>query len=152
MLPPLASVVALRDRLGRDLSGDDIPRAEAAIADASALVRAHARRDWNGENVPDAIVAVVLAVARRAFTNPDSVVTRTDGPFSTTYNRDTLGAFLTDAEKAVVERYRPAGSGRLWTQQTTRGEDCGSTLWLSDQYGTEPFPIGTLDDRGREVW
>lgn len=148
-LPPLAEVDDLEKRLGRTLSDEEKVRAAGAIEDASALVRLEARRDFFGTStvVPGAIRAVVLRVARREFSNPDSRTNRQIGPFSETYASGSGTAYLTDEERDIVTRFRPAGTSGLWTLSTTRGEHCGlsSASFIEDSFGLEPFLIG--DDR-----
>lgn len=141
-LAPLAEVDDLQARLGRTLSTDERVRAAAAIEDASALVREEARRTWAGETVPGAIRAVVLRVARREFTNPDSRVNRQIGPFSETYSAQAGTAYLTDDERAIVARYRPAGVRGLWTLSTTRDAELNPDRFVRDQYGGDWFLVG----------
>lgn len=142
-LPPLAAVDDLEARLGRSLSDEDRVRAGAALEDASALVRMEAGRDWATEPVPGAIKAVVLRVARREFTNPDSRTNRQVGPFSESYSAGSGTAYLTDEERAVVARFRQTGSGGLWSLSTTReGPDFTPDMFVSDQFGGDWFLVG----------
>lgn len=151
MLPPLATVDDLRVRLPEGIPDSDVPRAEAALEDASALVRDECGgRSFLTEDgavdAPDAVVRVVLAVARRDFLNPEGARTTTEtvGPFTDTVSRpdSASSCYLTEDEKSVCQRYRQSSTSGLWTQSTTRGR-CGSDVtWAYDQYGTEPLPIG----------
>lgn len=140
----LATVPELLARMGvsqESLSAEDTVRAEAALADVSSLVREEARQEWaTPEVTPEAVRAVVLAAARRVYSNPEGFTSETAGPF--TVRRDTVGAYLTEQETAIVRRYRPAGSqtGGLWTQPTTRGEVYDGVGYVWDQFGTEPIP------------
>lgn len=152
MAEPLAPLTALEIRLGLDehsLSGTDKARAEAALSDASALVRSEAGRTWldsAGKSVaPDAIVRVVLGAALRTYRNPEGEIEQTVGPFSRTLKSAETSVYLTDAEKAIVRRYRVAPSG-LWTMRTTKDSAGETTVWAEDSYGFELFPIGTVGD------
>lgn len=153
MLPALATLGDLEHRLGLDentLQGADQRRAEAALDDASALVRDEARRTWVGttgelEGVPDVVHRVVLGAAYRNYVNPEAVLTETAGPFSRTIKQTDTGVYLTEAEIVIVRRFRPTGGG-LWTQKVYRDDDAESTLFLEDSYGCELFPVGSIDD------
>lgn len=152
-LPPLAEVADLEVRLRRALTGEETAAAAAALADASSLVRAEGRQDWwteaGGLTVPDAVVTVVLTAAKRAFDNPDGVVSETVGPFTRRRSDDSAsGAYLTEEEKAIVRRYRATSPG-LWTQRTTREDpnnEGSTTVFLEDSYGCELFPAASTED------
>jgi hypothetical protein len=153
MLPALAVVADLEVRLGLDegtLAGADLLRAQAALDDVSSEVRDEAKRtflDDDGElaAVPDAVVRVVLAASKRIYLNPEAALSTTVGPFARQLSKDGVGAYLTDVEKAIVGRYRPVATG-LWALRTTRGDEGDCTVWAYDQYGLEPFPIGTVGE------
>lgn len=151
MLPALAEVSDLEARLGLDaesLTGADLTRAQAALDDASALVREETRADWVDPadliTAPAPLVRVVLGAALRTYRNPDAEISQTVGPFSRTLKSSEVGVYLTPSELAIVRRYRKEPTG-LWTQRTTRGEDADSTLYLEDNYGCELLPVGTID-------
>jgi hypothetical protein len=152
MLPALATLAKLEARLGLDpdtLADPERARAQAALDDASALVRDEARRDWPPDEddtptVPDAVERVVLGAALRTYRNPDGEITKTVGPFTRTVSADASGVYLTDAEKEIVRRYRPTGGTRLWTQRTTK-YDPAEPLFVVDELGT-PFLVGGTSD------
>lgn len=151
-LPALAEIDDLEARLGRSLTGDETGRAQAALADASALARAEGRQDWYtaeaGLTAPDAVVTVVLSAARRAFENPQGYSSETVGPFTVRRDSEALGVYLTEAEKAIVRRYRATSPG-LWTQRTTREDpnnEGNETVFLEDSNGCELFPVGTYEE------
>jgi hypothetical protein len=162
MLPAFATVADLEARLGLaigSLTGPERARAQAALDDASALVRAEARRTWvvitqdiDGNDVytltdvPDVIVRVTLGAALRNFQNPDDrVISETVGPFSRTLRYSEHGVYLTDAELAIIRRWRPSRGG-LWTLPTYRDDAFDTTLFMEDTYGCELFPVGSSDD------
>jgi hypothetical protein len=153
MLPALAAVPLLEARLGLDpdsLVEGEYARARAALDDASALVRAEARQTWydtilDTVTPPDVIVRVVLAVAQRVYTNPDSTVQETVGPFSRRISETGLGPYLTEAELALVRRYRPSDTG-LWTLRTQRDEVSLGTIFYEDSFGCELLPLASDSD------
>ena len=111
MLPPLATVTDLGLRLGVTLSGTDHDRAVAALDDASALIRADAGVAWVDNedalaDVPAIVQAVALAVAYRAFRNPDGLAQTSLGDASVSYDRGTAQAavYLTRDERRAVRR------------------------------------------------
>lgn len=155
MLPALANVADLETRLGLDedtLTGPDLARAQAALDDASALAREEARRTWvtdTGEvDAPGAVIRVVLGAALRNYRNPEGAISETKGPFSRTLRAAETGVYLTEAEQAIIRRYRPSNRA-LWTQPTTRDGEGADTLWMEDSFGFEPFPIGFVGEPWR---
>lgn len=128
--PPLATLEDLEARLGQPVPADQETRALALLDDASALVRAVARRSWieDGElaDVPTAVVGVVANVAARAFRNPDGVTQDTAGPFTVSYGP--LAAerlFLTRGEREILSRF----TRNIGTISLTRGSIETDTVW-----------------------
>lgn len=120
-LPSLAPVSALEVRLGVEigsLEDEDFARAEAAIADASTLVRSEAGRTWVAEDdsvtAPDDVVAVVLRAARREFQNPSGLRSESVGDYSYSL-AEGGGVFLTDAERRIVRAAAGSGSRSVAT-------------------------------------
>jgi len=153
MLPALATLNDLEARLGLEpgeLFGAERVRAQAALDDASALVREETRRDWVGVageiTAPPSLIRITLGAAQRTYRNPDGEISQTTGPFSRTIKAADVGVYLTPAEVEICRRYRQESTG-LWTLRTTRGDDDDSTLYMDDQYGLEPFPVGYDKDR-----
>ncbi|MBA0054292.1 hypothetical protein E0L36_26605 [Streptomyces sp. AJS327] len=71
MSEPLSTVEALSARLGEALTGADEAMAEAALNDASALVR-HYGLPWpDPASAPAVAVSVTLAAAERRMRNPE---------------------------------------------------------------------------------
>lgn len=145
-LPPLAEVSDLEDRLGRPLNDAESARAEAALEDASALVREEARRDF-AEGAPPAVQAVVLTSSLRVMRNPEGYVAEQIGSYSYRRKEDDTAVYLTPAEKAIVGRYRQASGTGLWSLGTTRGEPVfNDTMWAEDTNGAELFPLYSSRD------
>lgn len=117
-LPPVVS--DLSAWTGQTIASDD-SRAEAVLSAATALVRGYAGLAWDDDSVPDVVHAVVVQVASRVWVNPTGAVSWQKGPFSERYADDaSLGLFLTDAEKSILNQYRTSTSG-LWSQPITSG-------------------------------
>lgn len=137
---PLASVDQLAARLGVTLSegSRDRARAELALWEVSVRARDLANQTWaNPVSAPDAVVAVVLAAAYRAFKNPDRFLKNAGNGFSGELSPDDFKSsdvFL-DAERATLRRCRPKSS--ISTMSFTRGDPVTS-------YGS--FSLTTLPD------
>lgn len=151
MLPPLATLEALSERLGIDLDVEtpDGARAASALDDASALVRAESGREWLAENgdlegVPDIIQSVTLAVAYRAFRNPDGTTQTSIGDVSVSFTREGVAGaiFLTKAEARAVRK--AAGRSSL----TSIVLESAQPLSAADPYYApaqgDPIPLGPL--------
>lgn len=111
MLPPLASVADLGLRLGVTLAGTEAERAAAVLDDASALIRSETGEDWVDEaeqlaDVPAVVESVVLAVAYRAFRNPDGFSQTSLGDAAVSYDRSEgqAAVYLTRDERRSVRR------------------------------------------------
>lgn len=101
-LPPLATVADMEARIGRAIEGDEnVARANALLADASALVRFEANRTWvdaeTGElvGVPDYVVTLTVNAALRGWYNPAGIESAQLGAVSVRYG----SAWLTNTER-----------------------------------------------------
>jgi hypothetical protein len=106
MLPPFASVDDLETRIG---PVDDEARAEAALDDASALIRAEAGKTWVTStaldaDVPDILAVVCITVARRVIENPNGVASESLGDATINYENASGDVYLTAGEKRLVRR------------------------------------------------
>lgn len=133
------------------LAGADLARAQAVLDDTSALIRVvvgDVAAGWvtdddppalNGD-VPDIVVTVCLAVAERAFRNPDGVRSESLGSYAVTYSGSNLaGVFLTANEKALL---RAAGGTSSVTSVAMESAFPGP---ITDKYvPTEPLPDADL--------
>jgi hypothetical protein len=140
MLPSLAALEDLAARIPGDISEEDYARAEAALADASAMVRTEAGQTWvdaEGElaDVPDVAVAVTIAAARRAFVNPEMLASESIQDYSSTFSSPSSDIYLTKQERTALRRI--TGRSGLWTQATTRS-DVGP-----DTPSVRPHPWGS---------
>jgi hypothetical protein len=117
-LPPLASAAQLAVRLG--YADGEFPteaetdRAEALLIDASELIRDEADENWvNGaetalEGVPRRVEKICLAVAYRAFVNPEALTQKSIGDSNKSYDRARVhggeAVYLTEAEAKAVRK------------------------------------------------
>lgn len=124
MSTPLASLTDFEVRLGRPLEGPEAARAEAALSDASEIIRAHAETNWSEGEVPGAIQVITLAAARRVWDNPDGRTSTTEGLGAhnegATWANPTTDVYLTASEKATIDKVVGRRSG-LGTISITRG-------------------------------
>lgn len=126
MLPALAPLDALKARLALTLDEADEPRAQAALDDASALIRAEAGGttwvDDDGEllenEVPDIVVTLTLKVAKRSIVNPDDVAQEGAGSYTVSFRE----VYLTSDEKRLIRQAAGvAPHGGIGVLAVTRG-------------------------------
>lgn len=144
-MEPLASVTDLEIRLGRTFESTEVARALALLEDASELVRDVAGgKTWiddeTGElqRVPGSVRWAVLRSAERAVRNPEGYSAESAGDYSFQRTGVQPGIYLTETEERAIRR--ALGKSGLWTQPVTRNEEVYQTVWLNDQFGTEPIP------------
>lgn len=155
-LPPLASVPDLAAWLGETIAPDDA-RAAAVLSAASTLVRAYTGQDWidadTGElvaDVPDAVHAVTLAVAGRAWRrSADDVKNQYEqtGPWqrSFSYGGDGGGLYLTATDKLMLRAYREQQQS-IGVLSTTRGDGYLHTVYVPVEGTDSVFPWYDADD------
>ena len=102
----LATLAEFEARYGDTLSGADVIRAEALLDDASVLVRDVADEpDWDDVSAPARAVQIVLAVALRAYNNPDGLINERLGDASWGWWHGTQpGVYLTKDEADALRR------------------------------------------------
>jgi hypothetical protein len=146
-LPALVSLEDFALRLG-GISASDEERAQAVLDDASALIRAEAGEDWVDdedtlENVPEVIVAVTVAVAIRAFRNPDGVRSESIGTYAVTYADTSTAVFLTAGERRTVRR----AAGRMTMGSIElEGPYAAEVLTVPVNIGGDEMPWITIGD------
>lgn len=154
MLPALASIEQLSERLGVLLDPEtaDGARGQACLDDASALIRNEASLTWVDEaedltTVPDVIEQIALAVAYRAFRNPDGTVATTVGDVSVSYSRENAAGgsvFLTRAEQRAVRKAGGrSGFGEI-ILESPHPLGWRDPLYVPVAGGGDWFPIGPL--------
>lgn len=144
-MEPLASVADLEVRMGRVFEGAEAARVVALLVDASDLVRDVAGgKTWIDpetdalQKVPGTVRWAVLRAVDRAVRNPEGFSAESAGDYS--YQRTGVqpGIYLTEGEERAIRR--ALGKTGLWNQPVTRNEEVFQTVWLNDQFGTEPIP------------
>src|SRR5690606_31311161 len=129
-LPPFASVADVEARLGRTVTDGERATVEAALEDASDLIRAETVRDWVDPDNPAQLVGdpaqldtqrtVCAAVAARLIRNPAGVAQETVGPFSVSHGTSAVaGAWLT--RRGRLPPRRGAGLIGVTVLSTTSG-------------------------------
>lgn len=121
MLPALASLEDLEDR-GIDISDiGTAVRAQAALNDASALIRVEAGADWVGtgntldfgdmdQRLADALVSVCCAVVQRVLNNPQGATSMSLGDASVTLTDASTDVYLTRNERRIIRRAAGLGA------------------------------------------
>ncbi|MFA5517428.1 MAG: hypothetical protein WDA20_14210 [Desulfuromonadales bacterium] len=148
MLPPLASPEALSLRLGVTLAGTEADRAGAILDDASALVRSEAGRDWVDDegaltDVPAVVESVTLAVAYRAFRNPEGLAQASLGDASVSYDRGDghAAVYLTRDERKAIRR--SAGTSAVGAIELASPWAMPADAYpVSVSGGGDPIPLG----------
>lgn len=134
--PPVSSLAAW---VGQSISDSD-PRAVAVLSAASNLVCAYAGQDWRTAEVPADVADIVVQAASRVFLSPANanVRTWTKGPFGEGYfDAASNGLYLTEEEKASLERFRDTTSG-IGTISLAGGGVESDTIYVP----TGPSPAG----------
>lgn len=103
---PLATLAEFEARLGETLTGSDGVRAGALLEDASVLVRDVAEEpDWTDTTAPARAIQITLAVALRAYNNPDGLINERLGDASWGWWHGTQpGVYLTKDEAAALRK------------------------------------------------
>jgi hypothetical protein len=118
-MPAFAEVDDLAARLQGGIEDDDTPRAQAALDDASTLIRAETGMDWESD-VPEIVVTVTLWAALRTFSNPEGLSQESLASYSYSKSNPSTDVYLTAKERRLVRR--EAGVSGLWAQPTSRGD------------------------------
>jgi hypothetical protein len=133
-----ATVDDLELRLGRTLEGLERERAGALLHDASTVIRAVARGDWD-DPAPDVVQTICLNMAIRAWHNPEGVRQQTLGDLSMTFGSVETGVTMTDEERRLIRI--AAGFGvALDTIQLTTGDEAAETVFVPDTGGGDWIP------------
>lgn len=148
-LPAFATLEQFAARLPAGIDEEtDGARAQAALDDASALIRAEAGVTWTttddddetivDPDTPDIVLTVCIAVARRAFNNPDGIRSESTGSYSASFTDASADVYLTKAEKTHIRR--AAGRTGVWAMPTTRSTNDLPDLYLDVEGSDEPIP------------
>lgn len=102
---PLATVEALSARTGVTYTDKALEQAEAALADASDLVRDEGLDDWTAATAPRSMVVLVLRMARRGMDNPRGYESETYGSYTYRLHPElAIGVWLTESEAEKVRK------------------------------------------------
>lgn len=148
-LPALVSLEDFAVRVG-GVDASDEARAQAILDDASALIRVEAGdEDWvdaNGdlEDVPEVVVAVTVAVAVRAFFNPQGVRSESIGTYAVTYADSSTAVFLTAGERRTIRR--AAGAAAIGTVTLEGAYAVEETVYVPVDIGGDDMPWVTLGE------
>lgn len=140
-LPALATLEQLEVRTPGGLT--DTSRAQAALDDASAMVRSIAGKTWTtegelDEDIPGIVTVVTCAAARRVLANPDGLTQEGIDDYSYSIANASPDVYLTKAERAAIRS--AAGRAGVWTLGTTRtGID--DTQYVDVVGQDEPIPF-----------
>ena len=144
---PLATVAELEIRLGRTLTGDELTLAQAALADASALVRTYGLPWADPAKAPDVAVSITLAAAERRVRNPEGYRMEMEGSYQYQLPASLpTGVGLTDSEIKVLERL--SGSGGLVSVEVQRPWRVDDTFYAPVAGSSEYLPWGAPGDPG----
>jgi hypothetical protein len=112
MALPLATIADLEVRLGEpigSLEGTDLARAQAALSDASTLVRLECGASWaDPTEVPEGVWLVTVGVALRVYRNPSGLRSETVGDYS--WSTDPAGTLTAD-ERALLKAAMASAGG-----------------------------------------
>ena len=144
VLPTLASVDDLDARTPGGLEAGDFTRAQAALEDASAMVRSVAGKTWTtdgdlDDDVPHVALLVTVTVARRILANPDGYDQASIDDFSFSIPNASSDVYLTRSERAAVRS--AAGKTGLWSLSTTRLDSSDDTTYVDVNGQDEPMPF-----------
>lgn len=167
-LPAFALIGDLAARITGGIDDSDLERAQAALDDASTLIRSEAGRTWTTTNDDDEIVLdlptgddawkadillrVCCSAARRSLENPDGVSQESLGAYSVSVANASSDVYLTSGELRDIRR--AAGKSGLSTITTTRsaissaGVSGGLETTRCGDDGTEYLPV---DPAGQDI-
>lgn len=157
MLPPLIELEPLSEWLGVELDAEssDGARAQAAIEAASSRIRAEVARDWVDDEgdldfgdmaqwAVDVVREVCLAVAARAYQNPNGTTQTSVGDVSVSFTREgNAGAvYLTkDDRRKLRQAVGSPGYGSVG-METPYMRGGGGPYYVEVEGGGDMLPIG----------
>lgn len=146
-VPPLATVPDLEARLGKSLDGGEKALAEAALTDASALVR-HYGLPWAvPAAAPEVAVGITLAAAERRVRNPEGYRMEMEGSYQYQLPASApTGVALTDAEIDLLREL--SGRGGLASVEIVRPFRVDDTWYAPVAGSSEYLPWGSPGDPG----
>lgn len=107
MAEPLATVQELEVRLGEPLTGGQLAMAEAALNDASAVVRAYGLPWPDPSTAPDIARSITLSAAERRMRNPEGYRSEIEGSYQ--YHRPASAPLGVELTKGEIRMLAAAG-------------------------------------------
>ena len=107
MAEPLATVQELEVRLGEPLTGEQLAMAEAALNDASAVVRAYGLPWPDPSTAPDIARSITLSAAERRMRNPEGYRSEIEGSYQ--YHRPAAAPLGVELTKGEIRMLAAAG-------------------------------------------
>lgn len=147
MAPPLATIAELEARLGRPVATDELTLATAALADASALVRAYGLPWATPATAPEVAVSITLAAAERRVRNPGGYRMEMEGSYQYQLPASApIGVALTKAEIALLAQL--SGRGGIASVEIHRPVRVDDTWYAPVAGDSERIPWGAPGDVG----
>ena len=103
----IVDVTELDNRVPESLTDpDSLIRAQSVIEDAEALVLDEGDPEWDSDTIPARARQIIIAVAMRAWRNPDGLTQSSVGDVSVSYSRTGVegAVYLTKAEQRSVRK------------------------------------------------
>lgn len=137
----LISIDQLNDRLGQTLAGDAETQAEAFIEDASELVLQIATGNgdapaWDSPNdLPGAVVPVIVSMVRRAIENPRGLSGEQLGDYQWQAGQGGQASiYATRREERIIRRAAGRlGAGTVQLEGYLQAENAAGSLEYEDQ-------------------
>lgn len=125
-LPAFAQIDDLDARRPGGVKSTDHARAQAALQDASSLIRVETNSTWMSDDdapvllatTPDMFLSVACSAARRALDNPDGIQSESLDGYAISLANASSDVYLTAAERRLVRK--AAGVPQVFPQATTR--------------------------------
>jgi hypothetical protein len=138
-VPPLASLGLLARKLGYTPEESEGDRAEHLLDEASEMIRDAAGKTWlvEGTNalddVPRRVARICVAVAYRAFMNPEGLTQRSIGDSAKSYDRTSREGgediYLTEDEERAIKKAAGGSTFRAVTLVSPYSADHEVDVW-----------------------
>lgn len=147
MADPLATIEQLQARMRTTFTGADEAFAQAALADASALVRLYGLPWPDPATAPEVAVGIVLAAAERRVRNPEGYRMELEGSYSYQLPASApTGVALSPSEIDLLREL--AGRGGLVSVEVCRPVRVDDTWYAPVLGSSERIPWGVPGDPG----
>lgn len=142
MPAPLADIDQLSERLGISLDPESSEgrRGQAALNDASALIRSEGAAWADPATAPDIAVTICLAVSIRAFTNPRGATQASVGDVAVSFPGSGGAVYLTPPELRSIRK--AAGASSVSSVGMTADLTGPDPRYVPVEGGGDPLPLG----------